>query len=103
MRNTNDILREALHATAEASERLVPGTGKHYLAFANELYPPMKAETISCNNCINGVAQRLEGDRLIEFDCEFCEGGEIEICSHCKEPVLRCEGESGCNRDLRGL
>lgn len=37
---TTDILRNALYATAEASDRIVPGSGKHYRAFADSNYSP---------------------------------------------------------------
>jgi hypothetical protein len=37
---TDDILRNALHATAEASDRIVPGSGDHYRSFADEKYAP---------------------------------------------------------------
>lgn len=37
--NTNDILRMALYAGAEASDEIVPDSGKHMRRFADELYP----------------------------------------------------------------
>jgi len=59
---TDDILRNALHATAEASDRIVLGSGEHYRAFADANYSPEPSQF--CD--VDGFGLNADGE------CERC-------------------------------
>ena len=65
---TNDILKGALYAMADAQERIAPGTGDGLKVWADEKYPQMK--WFYCHGCES------------EFQAENIDVAE---CPECKE------------------
>lgn len=78
---TDDVLREALYACADATDQIVPGAGKGYRDFADRKYSNEVVEMVTCPRCKgNGYAEILPPGMSINDP----RGGEIENpCSEC--------------------
>lgn len=74
---TDNVLRQALHAAADASDRLVGGSGEHYRKFADgrydESYKHVLLTPATCN------LTHHEGHQ-----CPVCDGG-LAVCANCSE------------------